>query len=92
MYWVRDSSRSSVDNPNIVRREVSKQFRNKKKAYLNAKIEEHETNSMIKNIRDLYRGMNDSKKGYQLITNIVKDENGDLVADTYSTAVEYTWG
>ena len=48
MYWVQDSSQSSVDNPKIVRREVSKHFRNKKKAYVKAKIEEHETNSMIK--------------------------------------------
>jgi hypothetical protein len=31
----------------------------KKKAYLTAKFEELETNSKIKNIRDLYRGIND---------------------------------
>jgi len=37
----------------------------KKKAYLRAKIEELETNSKIQNIRDLYRGINDFKKGYQ---------------------------
>jgi hypothetical protein len=29
-----------------------------KKAYLKAKIEELETNSKIKNVRDLYRGIN----------------------------------
>jgi predicted site-specific integrase-resolvase len=28
---------------------------------------------------------NDLKKGYQPITNIVKDENGDLVTDCHST-------
>ena len=37
-----------------------------------------------KNIRDLYRGISDFKKGYQLRTNIVKDEKGDLVAEPYS--------
>ena len=31
---------------------VSRHFRNKKKAYLRSKIEELETNSKIKNIRD----------------------------------------
>jgi hypothetical protein len=31
----------------------------KKKAYLNAKIEEMETNTKIDNNRDLYRGIND---------------------------------
>jgi hypothetical protein len=29
-----------------------------------------------KNIRDLYRGMNEFKKGYQPRINIIKDENG----------------
>ena len=58
----------------------------KKKAYLKAKIEEPETHSKIKNIRDLYMGINDVKRGYQHRTNIVKDEKGNSVADTYSIA------
>ena len=62
----------------------SRHFRNKKKAYLRAKIEELETNSKIQNIRDLYRGINDFKKGNQPRGNIVKDEKGDLVADSHS--------
>jgi len=65
------------------RREVSRHFRNKKKAYLRAKIDELETNSTNKNIRDLYRGINDFKKGYQPRCNIVKYEKGDLVADSH---------
>ena len=64
MQWVQDPSQSNVDNLNSVRYEVSKHFRNKKKAYLRAKIEERETNSRINNIRDLCRGINDMKKGY----------------------------
>jgi hypothetical protein len=31
------------------------------------------------NIRDLYRGINEFKKGYQLRTNWVKDESGDCL-------------
>jgi len=76
-------SQSKVDNLNSVRREVSRHFRNKKKAYLRAKIEELETNSKIQNIRDFYRGINDFKKGYKPRCNIVKDEKGDLVADSH---------
>jgi hypothetical protein len=34
-----------------------------------------------KNIRDLYRGINEFKKGYQPRINTVKDENGNLLAD-----------
>jgi hypothetical protein len=49
---------------------------------LKSKIEELETNSKINNIRDLYRGINDVKKGYQPGTGIVKDEKGDWVADS----------
>ena len=65
MQWVQDPCQSYVHNLNSVRREVSRHFRNKTKAYLRAKIEELETNSKIKSIRDLYRGINEFKKGYQ---------------------------
>jgi len=78
--WIQDPCQSNVDNLNKVRREVSRHFRNKKKAYLRAKIEELETNSKIKNIRDLYRSINDFKKGYQPRCNVVKDEKGDFVS------------
>ena len=43
MQWIQDPSQSKVDNLNNVRCEVSRHFRNKKKAYLRAKIEELET-------------------------------------------------
>ena len=82
--WVQDPTQRNIDNLNNVRREASSHFRNKKKAYLKAKIEEIETNSKLKNIRDLYRGLDDFKKGYHPRTNIVKDEKGDLLADSYS--------
>jgi hypothetical protein len=59
-------------------------FRNKKKEYLKAIVDELETNSKIKNIRDLYRGITPFKKGYWPRTNIVKDEKGDLVTECYS--------
>jgi hypothetical protein len=68
---------------NNVRREASRHFRNKKKEYLKAKTNELETNNKNKNIRDLYRGINDFKKGYQPRTNVVKDEKGDLVAGSH---------
>ena len=39
MQWIQDPSQSNVDNLNKVRREVSRHFRKKKKAYLRVKIE-----------------------------------------------------
>ena len=83
MQWIQDPSQSNVDNLNNIRRDASRHFRNKKKD-LKVKIEELETNSKINNVRDLYRGINDMKKGYQPRTTIVKDEKGDLVADSHS--------
>jgi len=81
---IHDPSQSNVGNLNSVRREASRHFRNKKKTYLKAKIEELETNSKIKNMRDFYRGISDVKKGYQPRTNIVKDDKGDLVTVSHS--------
>jgi len=78
-----------MDILNNVRREVSRHFRNKKEAYLRAKIEELEINSKIQNIRDLYRSISDLKKGYQPRCNIVKDEKGDLVADSHSIVARW---
>jgi len=65
MEWIHGPSQSIVANLNNVRHDTSRHFRNKHKAYLKAKIEELETNSKIKNIRDLYRVISDFKKGYQ---------------------------
>jgi len=65
MQWIQDPSRNNVRNPNNVRHDAIRHFRNKKKAYLKAKIEELETNSKIKNIRNLYRDINEFKKGNQ---------------------------
>jgi len=83
MLWLQDPSQNNVDNLNSVRHEAIRHFRNKRKEYLK-KMEELLTNYKIKNIRDLYRGIIDFKKGYQSRNNIVKDEKGDLVADSHS--------
>jgi hypothetical protein len=40
MQWIQDANKNNLDNMNNVRRDASRHFRNKKKAYLKAKIEE----------------------------------------------------
>jgi hypothetical protein len=40
-------------------------------------------NSKNENIRDLYRGINEFKRGYQSGSNLVKDVNCDLLADSH---------
>jgi hypothetical protein len=69
---------------NNVRREGSRNFRTKKREYLKYEINDLETNSKNKNIRDLCRCINECKTGYQPRTNLVKDENGDMLADSHS--------
>jgi hypothetical protein len=57
----------------------------KRREYLKETINELETISRNKNIRHLYRSINEFKKSCQHRPNIVKDENGDLLADSHST-------
>jgi hypothetical protein len=40
--------------------------------------------SKNKNNRDLYREINEFKRGYQPRNNLVKDKNGDLLADSHN--------
>jgi hypothetical protein len=75
------------DNLCNARWEASRHFKNKKREYLKDRINELESNN--KNIRDLYRGINEFKKGYQPRTNLVKDKRGDLLA--YPPKILYSW-
>jgi hypothetical protein len=51
---------------------------------MKGKINELETNSKNKDIRGLYRGINEFQRDYQSTrTNLVQDENGDLLADSH---------
>jgi hypothetical protein len=89
MQWVQDPNQSSIDNLNNGRCEDSRHCRNKKKECRKATIDELETDSKIKNIRDWYSDISDLKKGYWLRTDIVKDEKGDLVADCHSISARW---
>jgi len=62
MSW-RESIRSTIVNYSYLPDFVQKE-------YVKAKMDKLETNSKTKNIRDLYRGINDFNKGYQPRTNI----------------------
>jgi hypothetical protein len=55
-----------VDNLNNVRHEASRHSRNKKRQYMKDRINELATNSTNKNIRDLYRGINEFRSAINL--------------------------
>jgi hypothetical protein len=84
LQWLQDASEINGYNLNNIRSEASTHFRNKKREYLKDKTNELRTNSENKNIRDLCREINEFKKGYQPRSNLVKDENGDLHADSHN--------
>jgi hypothetical protein len=99
LQWLQDPSEASEDNLSDVTWEASRYFRNKKREYMREKINELEAKSKNKYFRDLYRGINEFKKGYQPRTNLVSGERGDLLADphkildrwkNYLSAVECT--
>jgi hypothetical protein len=69
---LQEPNEVNEDNSSNVRREASKHFWNKKRQYLKDKINELESNSKNKNIRDLYRGINEFKSSYQLRTKLLK--------------------
>jgi hypothetical protein len=84
LHWSQVPREINGDNLNNVKREASRHSRNKKREYLKDKINELATNIKNKNIRFLYRGINEFKRGYQPRNNLVKDENGDLLADSHN--------
>jgi hypothetical protein len=53
-----------------------------KRADLKDKINEFPMNRKKKNIRHLYRVINEFKKGYQPRSKLVKGQTGDLLADS----------
>jgi hypothetical protein len=55
MQWLQDPNQSNADDPNNVRHEANRHFRNKKKECLNTETDELATKNKIKNIRDVYR-------------------------------------
>jgi hypothetical protein len=65
-------------------------LRNKKGEYLKEKCNKLETNSENKNIRGLYRGINEFKKGYQPRMNLVKDKYLEHTEELLLSAVQCT--
>jgi hypothetical protein len=60
--WLQDPGEIKASNLNDIRPETSRHFGNKKREYLIDKIDELATNSKNRNIKDLYRRINDFKE------------------------------
>jgi hypothetical protein len=66
LLWLQDPSERNGDNLNNVRCEDSSYFRNKKKEYQEEEINELAINNKNRNIRSLYRGLNEFKRATNL--------------------------
>jgi len=78
LQWLQKSSQIIGDNVNIVRHETSRTPGNRKKEYLKELMILKQT--VRTKIWDVGRGINKfKKKSYQPRTNLVKDENSDLL-------------
>ena len=69
---MQDPTQLNRDNYHTERRETSRTLRKKKIDYLKGKLSEIDANSKNKNIRDLYKGIKDFKKGYQTRVHVIK--------------------
>lgn len=68
------SKSKNGDNLNSVRHETSKPFKKKKGEYLKDIHNKVGTDGSNKNVRVLFRGINEFRRGYQSRINLVKDE------------------
>ena len=53
------------------------------------KVNKHEENRRNKNIREMYKGINEFEKGYQTHIYMIKKDDGAIVADT--TNILFEW-
>jgi hypothetical protein len=85
LQWLRDLSQTDMDDRNNIL-PARRYLRNGKREYLKDKIA---TNSKNKNIRHLFGRINEFKRGYQLRNNLLKDENGNMLADCHNILNRY---
>jgi hypothetical protein len=84
LQWLHNPSEINGDNLNNIKRAFSRYFRTEKRENLEDKINDLATNRKNMNIRDLYRRINEFRRGYPPRSNLVKDKNGDLLAESYN--------
>ena len=68
LQWTQNTFKVNQGKLNKVRGEINFHFMEKKRTYLEGKINEPDTNSKDRKIRYSYRVMNEFKQGYQTRT------------------------
>ena len=84
LLWLQNPNNQTAEDFSNVRRNTCRIFRKKKRDYMKAKVNKLEENSKNKNIREMYKGINEFKKGYQPRPFVIKKHDGAIVADITS--------
>jgi hypothetical protein len=83
LQWLQNPEQTNRDNLQSVRHETSRIFRKKKREHLKGKIMSWKL--IIKAITlEICKGIKELKNGYHPRINIIKDENGNLLADPHN--------
>ena len=82
--WLQDPNQINAEAYSELKRRTSSTFRSKKRVYMKEKINEIGKNNANKDVRNMYRGIREIRGGHQSRTDMIKDENGNLLGDTKS--------
>ena len=84
MNWLHEQNEVNLGQLGSIRRESTRVLKSKKREYLRGKINDLETNARNRNNRELYQGIRIERKGFQARKNIIRNGNGDTIADSRS--------
>ena len=84
MNWLHKQNEVNLEQLGSIRREITRLLKNKKREYLREKINDLEMNAKNRNIRELYQGIRVERKGFQARSNVFRNGNGDMIADSRS--------
>jgi hypothetical protein len=79
----------TVDEFSNVRRDTCRTFGGKTRDYVKAKVNKLEENSKYRDIREMYKGINEFRKGYQPGAYVINKHDGTIVPDKTSKHIKW---
>ena len=79
--WLQNPNDQTAEDFTNIRHDTCRTLKRKKRNYMKVKVNTHEENSKTVN-GEIYKGINEFKKGYQPHAYIIKKHDGTIVADT----------
>ena len=76
---MQDPNQINAEAYSELKRRTSSTFRSRKREYIKEKINEIGKNNANKDVRNMYREIGEIRGGHQSRTDMMKDENGNLL-------------